>query len=492
MSRRGTYVRSSIKPTPRLLLCALVVLGVGLVTTPGSAQPTTAGTVVAWGCNGSGGGQCAVPVSLAGTVTAIAAGDTTSLALKSDGTVVSWCGYDYGQCTVPSGLSGVTALASAWFHNLALKTDGTVVAWGCATANAGQCNVPSGLSGVTSIAAGDYHSVAAKSDGSVVAWGCGPFNYGQCSVPGGLSGVTSVAAGSYHSLALRTNGTVAAWGCLANYGQCNVPVGLSGVTAIAAADFHSLALKSDGTVVAWGCGANQNHGQCDVPSDLSGVTAIAAGDSHSLALKSDGTVVAWGCSGADHGQCAVPSGMTGVTAIAASYAHSLALAHLADQTIDFPPLPNRTDGDPDFTVSAAASSGLPVSFRASGPCLVNGATVQLHGVGTCTITASQGGNAHYNPAPDVPRSFTIVQRPQPPAPPPPPPPPPPAQIRCVVPRVIGLRLGSARARIRARHCTVGRVRRARSRRVGRVIAQSPRPGTRLGRGARVNLVIGRR
>jgi len=79
-----------------------------------------------------------------------------------------------------------------------------------------------------------------------------------------------------------------------------------------------------------------------------------------------------------------------------------------------------------------------------------------------------------------------------PPPPPSPPSPPPPVIRCVVPRVIGLRLRQARTRIRARHCSVGRIRRARSRRVGRVLAQSPRPGRRLARGSRVNLVVGRR
>ena len=79
------------------------------------------------------------------------------------------------------------------------------------------------------------------------------------------------------------------------------------------------------------------------------------------------------------------------------------------------------------------------------------------------------------------------------APPPPPPPSPaPPVVRCVVPRVIGLRLRQARARIRARHCSVGRIRRARSGRVGRVIAQSPQPGARRTEGARVNLVVGRR
>jgi hypothetical protein len=70
------------------------------------------------------------------------------------------------------------------------------------------------------------------------------------------------------------------------------------------------------------------------------------------------------------------------------------------------------------------------------------------------------------------------------------PPPPP---RCVVPRVIGLRLAAARKRITRASCRVGRVRRVRSqRRAGRVLSQSPRAGTRHAAGTRVNLVVGRR
>ncbi|HLN96841.1 MAG TPA: FG-GAP-like repeat-containing protein, partial [Pyrinomonadaceae bacterium] len=79
-----------------------------------------------------------------------------------------------------------------------------------------------------------------------------------------------------------------------------------------------------------------------------------------------------------------------------------------DQTIAFDPLANKTFGDPDFAVSATATSGLQVSFAASGQCTLSGNTVHITGAGSCTITASQAGNSDFNPAPDVPRSFTIL------------------------------------------------------------------------------------
>jgi hypothetical protein len=78
-----------------------------------------------------------------------------------------------------------------------------------------------------------------------------------------------------------------------------------------------------------------------------------------------------------------------------------------DQTITFGALANMAFGDPDFTVSATATSGLTVTFGASGNCSVTGATVHLTGVGSCIITASQGGDVHNNAATDVPQSFSI-------------------------------------------------------------------------------------
>jgi len=79
------------------------------------------------------------------------------------------------------------------------------------------------------------------------------------------------------------------------------------------------------------------------------------------------------------------------------------------QTITFGPLANKIFGDPDFTVSANASSGLPVSFAATGNCTVAGTLVSLTGAGSCTITASQAGNASWLPAPDVQQNFAIAK-----------------------------------------------------------------------------------
>jgi Tol biopolymer transport system component len=99
------------------------------------------------------------------------------------------------------------------------------------------------------------------------------------------------------------------------------------------------------------------------------------------------------------------------------------------------------------------------------------------------------------PPPPPPPGPPLPPPPPPPGPPPPPPPPPPAPTtRCVVPRVIGMRLLAARRTIRRAHCSLGRVRKARSRRnrVGRVLSQSPRPRAVRTAGWRVSVVVGRR
>ena len=65
-------------------------------------------------------------------------------------------------------------------------------------------------------------------------------------------------------------------------------------------------------------------------------------------------------------------------------------------------------------------------------------------------------------------------------------------VRCRVPRVVGLLLGRARVGSGARTARLDASGALAQRRVGRVIGQSPRPGTVKRRGFPVKLVVGRR
>jgi alpha-tubulin suppressor-like RCC1 family protein len=109
-----------------------------------------------------------VPAGLSNVV-AIATAGGARLALKADGTVVGWGGNRYGQATgiptpvFPSDstgtvmiagqvLSNVAAIAAGSDYSVALKRDGSVVTWGHPFAM--QIDPPAGLSNVTAIAAG--------------------------------------------------------------------------------------------------------------------------------------------------------------------------------------------------------------------------------------------------------------------------------------------------------------------------------------------------
>jgi hypothetical protein len=110
------------------------------------------------------------------------------------------------------------------------------------------------------------------------------------------------------------------------------------------------------------------------------------------------------------GTCTIRASQAGNTtyAPASSVDQTLSVTQ-ASQTITFGQVSNLRFGSAPFTVSATASSGLTVSFSSlsAAVCTVSGGTVTLVAVGTCTIRASQAGNATYAPAPNVDRSFSV-------------------------------------------------------------------------------------
>lgn len=67
-----------------------------------------------------------------------------------------------------------------------------------------------------------------------------------------------------------------------------------------------------------------------------------------------------------------------------------------------------TFGDQAVTVGAQSSAGLPVTLVASGTCSLDGTDLRMTGAGECTVTASQAGNAEYEPATES-RTFTVAR-----------------------------------------------------------------------------------
>jgi hypothetical protein len=84
----------------------------------------------------------------------------------------------------------------------------------------------------------------------------------------------------------------------------------------------------------------------------------------------------------------------------------------AAQTITFATLPEKDVDDPDFTISATASSGLPVSFTSSNSSIaaIAGNTLVINAPGTAIITAAQAGNTNFLPAPNQTQNFAVLTR----------------------------------------------------------------------------------
>ncbi|CAK0780872.1 hypothetical protein CCP4SC76_7610003 [Gammaproteobacteria bacterium] len=80
-------------------------------------------------------------------------------------------------------------------------------------------------------------------------------------------------------------------------------------------------------------------------------------------------------------------------------------------TISFNPATLSVNGT--TTVSATATSGLPVSFSSTTSSIcgtggTNGSTVTGKAAGTCTIAGNQAGDSNYNPASQVTQSVTVT------------------------------------------------------------------------------------
>lgn len=297
------------------LLSAAVALS-GLVLGPAQADSgqlplDRAGALVGWYATGSQTAQKdgTVPAAYASTAfTQVAAASGTTLAVTAAGKLVGWGTNQEGvwdSTNFPSGLDGHIAQVDATASlGLALKDDGTVVSWP-RNSPTQAAKIPSTLTGVGAISAFDAsNAYALKKDGSVVAWGDNSF--GQTDVPEELrqpGSTLQVEAGSEWAAAVTSDHRIVAWG-RANPDENNldVPSDLTGpdagVAKIVIDGRTALALLQDGSVRAWGAAtaAGQPHDPPSAwlrepPASLQGedVTDISMG----LALTSQGDLVAW-------------------------------------------------------------------------------------------------------------------------------------------------------------------------------------------------------
>ena len=225
-------------------------------------------------------GNQSIPTKLdpqPGTVTAIARGDLHSIALLSNGSIVTWGDDSYGQLGGTPDVNGyahptisnVKAIAVGYGFSLALKTDGTLYAWG--RGGDGSLGIGSLLNkstptyvrgGIQQIAAGYGHCLAVTTANQLLSWGrnsdgqLGLGDTAKRTLPELVTDLTPqfIACGKYHSL---VGSAVGLWvaGENAN-GQLGLDdsinnqltflkVNSSSFLALAGANYHSLALTAD-------------------------------------------------------------------------------------------------------------------------------------------------------------------------------------------------------------------------------------------------------
>lgn len=318
---------------------------------------------------------------------ALAAGNSSTCAIKTDGSIACW-GFDgFGQATAPGGSDGYKAIDAGTMHYCALSSDDALACWG--RNDSGQASPLDTLGSVRAVAAGDAHSCAIKADKSVACWGSndfgvkdvpasvtsaemissdstatcvvktqggvacwGPDHYGVQKVPTDLGAVSDIQVGVTHACVLRTDGSPRCWGYDA-YGQATPPAGVA-FKALSLGYTYSCGIATDDTVRCWGQSTSEGLA---VPGDLGKVASIAAGDHHVCAVKQDGRVGCWGESA--NGELEVPANLV------AQPAFSTSSLRFAEQTVGTASaaqlLTVTNDGGPRLEIVAAELSGAAAS-----------------------------------------------------------------------------------------------------------------------------------
>jgi len=238
-----------------------------------------------------------------------------------------------------AAMTGFSRVAAGDSFTCGVKTDGTVWCWGLndvkqlgdgTTTNRTRPVQVTGLTDATQIIAGQGFACALKSGGTVACWGDnGAGQLGDGTTTGhstpqvipSLTGVTQISGNFMHVCARLSDSTARCWGwnvlyMLGDGTNTNrlspvTPSDLTGVAQISAGVFQTCARLNDGTVRCWGAGNNGGLGDGNgtyatstktSPTGISGVVQIGSGVgwNNQCALLSNGVLKCWGLN--DYGQ----------------------------------------------------------------------------------------------------------------------------------------------------------------------------------------------
>ena len=335
--------------------------------TPNTIRP--AGRLAAWGTTNYN--LNLPPTNLVVDVSARG----TGLAVTSQGSLVAWGRNTAGETNqVPSGIANAVQVAMGHTHCVALKGDGSVVSWG--DISSGLSNVPAGLKAVQ-VAASWRNSAAVAADGKVYVWGV---DYdGQMPVPITATNARQVAVGWGHVLVLKQDGTVMGWGRNSD-GERNIPAGLTNVVQVGAQDTISWALKRDGGVAVWG---RNSGGIQSVPGDLGFVTKLAGGDTM-MAIGTNGNLRLWGSN--IPGDRSIPAGISNVVAASLGDAPVIITTNLGSAPVITSTNSFLGQVGVAFSNTVTASGTTPITFGGSN--LPTGLNISTNGLISGTPTTA--------------------------------------------------------------------------------------------------------
>jgi hypothetical protein len=412
-------------------------------TVNGQAQTITFGTIATQ--------TVGTPLTLSATATsglAVSyASSTTSICTVSGSTVTFLAG---GTCAITASQAGNSSYAAATpvsqsftvnaatlksqtitFGTIATQTVGTPLTLGATSSSGLAVSYASSTTSICTVSGGTVTFVSAGTC-AITASQAGNATY-AAATPVSQSFTVNAAAQTitFGTIAAQTVGTpltlsaTASSGLAVTYtssttsvctvsgnaatflasGTCTITASQAGNGSYAAAtpvsqSFTVNASALKGQTITFGTIAAQTVG---TPLTLSASASSGLGVSYASSTTSICTVSGSTATFLAGGTCTITASQAGNSSYTAATPVTQSFSvNAASQTITFNAIPAQAVGG-TVTVSASASSGLPVTFTLvpNGNCSISGSVVTLLNVGNCGVIANQGGNSSYAAAPAV-------------------------------------------------------------------------------------------